>query len=130
MNDMEWPERITHTIVTRIGERRTALGMSYQDLANACTELGYPTIRTTLANLEGGRRKSITVHELFIVAKALEVSPIELISDVTETDTVEVLPNEQMSGPAAQAWITGTDATQRSYKAGVRAAIDAAMNLI
>ena len=74
-----WPEALTKSVVAQISSYRKKRGLSYQQLAEQCTELGYPTLRTTLANLEAHKRKSLTLHELIILAAALDVPPVELL---------------------------------------------------
>lgn len=53
--------------------------LSAQDLADKTKELGHHITRDTIANLESGRKKSVDVAELIILAKALGVAPISLI---------------------------------------------------
>lgn len=99
MDKNEWPERFTQGIAGEIKRRRESRGWSFQQLADACTKLGYPTLRTTLANLENGRRKSITVHELIVIAEALDVPAVELMFPGLPEGEVEYLP-----GQSRHAW--------------------------
>ncbi|NKU46801.1 hypothetical protein GS897_20775 [Rhodococcus hoagii] len=128
MNDDTWSDRITSTVVGAIQARRVELGLSFQDLARLCTDYGYPTLRTTLANLEHGRRKTISLHEVFVIAKALKVAPIDLMAPIGVE--VEALPDEPFSGTEARDWITGGSEASSAYEAGVRAVMDCASHLI
>lgn len=87
-----WPERFTAGIAAQIRRYREAKGWSFQQLADACTDRGYRTLRTTLANLENGRRKSITVHELVVIADALDVPAVELLFPGLPEGDLEYLP--------------------------------------
>ena len=53
--------------------------MSVQKLADVTDELGMPIPRSVLANLESGRRETVTVAEVLVLAAALDVAPIDLI---------------------------------------------------
>jgi transcriptional regulator with XRE-family HTH domain len=70
---------LTRFIAERVRRQRKALGMSARDLSDSCDAVGYAIPRSTIADLENGRRQSISVHELLVLARALAVSPIDLI---------------------------------------------------
>lgn len=63
--------------------------------------------RSTLSNLENGRRQNIGVDELLVIAGALGVAPVFLLAPIGFEEQVEVLPGD--ARPAAQAaeWIAG-----------------------
>lgn len=64
--------------------------MSAQELADATERLGLPIGRSVLANLENGRRPTISVAELLVLAAALRVPPIELVFPVGHVEHVEI----------------------------------------
>lgn len=66
-------------VVGRILARRKELGMSARMLAEAVSAQGIPMNRSTLANIEVGRRADITTAELVAFARALKMTPIELL---------------------------------------------------
>ena len=76
--------------------------MSAQDLADRCALLGMPIHRSVLANLENGRRPSVSVAELLVLATALEVPPILLALPLGHEDEIEILP-----GVAVNTWDAG-----------------------
>ncbi|WP_082920603.1 helix-turn-helix domain-containing protein [Rhodococcus sp. YH3-3] len=102
-----WPEELTKAVVEQIRRYRQKRGLSYQQLADRCTELGYPTGRTTLANLEAHKRKSLTLHELIVLAAALEVPPVELIFPGIPDGEFQILPNKSQNAWDALKWFTG-----------------------
>lgn len=117
-----WPERFTAGVAGEIKRYREAKGWSFQQLADACTALGYPTLRTTLANLENGRRKSITVHEVLVIAEALGVPGVQLVFPGIPYGECEYLPGKFRSAWQALRWFTGevpadarADAGDREY---------------
>jgi transcriptional regulator with XRE-family HTH domain len=74
-----WSSRLTRSIAAQIRQRRKARKWSAQRLSDECAELGLEFPRTTLADLENGRRRSISVAELLVAARALEITPACLL---------------------------------------------------
>jgi hypothetical protein len=81
--------------------------MSAQQLADRTAELGMPIPRSVLANLESGRRETVSVAEVLVLAAALGVAPIELISPVGFDQQTEMLPGREMDPLSAMRWFTG-----------------------
>src|SRR5215813_751170 len=102
-----WAARITRSIVGEIRHRPKARGMSAEDLAAACTDLGMPIPRSTLADLENGRRASISVAEWLAIAAALDVPPVVLLCPVGTAETAEVLPGAEAPAFRAAQWVAG-----------------------
>jgi transcriptional regulator with XRE-family HTH domain len=102
-----WAARITRTIAGEIRQRRKARGMSAEDLAAACADLGMPIPRSTLADLENGRRASISVAEWLAIAAALDVPPVMLLCPVGTAETAEVLPGAEAPAFRAAQWVAG-----------------------
>lgn len=111
-NGEEWPATWNQAIGRRIAEIRREVGLSAQALADSCTDLGHPMQRGTIAKFENGRRETVGVHELVVIATALYVAPAELLFpgaiDGPQDDpdagepTVEYLPGRPM--PSSAAW--------------------------
>src|SRR2546429_9056210 len=87
-----WAARITRAIAGEIRQRRTARGMSAEDLAAACADLGMPIQRSTLADLENGRRASISVAEWLAIAAALDGPPALLLCPGRPAGTARAVP--------------------------------------
>jgi transcriptional regulator with XRE-family HTH domain len=102
-----WAERVTQSIAGEIRQRRKARGMSAEDLAAACGDLGMPIPRSTLADLENGRRASISVAEWLAIAAALDVPPVMLLCPVGTAETAEVLPGAEAPAFRAAQWVAG-----------------------
>lgn len=81
--------------------------VSAQQLSERCTELGYPIPRSTIANLERGRKETISVQEVLVLARALEVPPLQLVFPVGRERTLVVLPGEVTSTWLAAERFTG-----------------------
>lgn len=108
----EWEAQLTRAIASRITYWRTRGGsrrLSAQQLADRCSELGYDIPRSTLTNLENGRLRNITLGELLVIARALEVPPLALATPVGPDAplVIEVLPGVPVSPIEALMWIIG-----------------------
>lgn len=101
----EWTRRIGRTLATLRAER----GISGRELSERCAVLGHPMPRNVIANLESGRKTSLPVHELAVLAAALDVPPVSLLYDVAG-DAVEVLPAITTTPWSALTWFTGEQA--------------------
>lgn len=81
--------------------------MSAQQLADRTAELGMPMPRPVLANLESGRRDSVTAAELLVLAAALGVAPMELLCPVGYDEEIELLPGRMLDPLKASRWVDG-----------------------
>lgn len=66
-----------------------------------------PVRRSTISNLESGRRDSVTLAELLVFARALDVAPVALIAPVGWLDAVEVLPGQFLAPFDSVRWLDG-----------------------
>lgn len=81
--------------------------MSAQQLSDACTELGHPIARGVLANFESGRRPTVSVAEVLVFARALNVPPLLLIFPLGQEESLEALPGSPAPAWASLKWFTG-----------------------
>lgn len=102
-----WAARFTRSVAEQIHRHRKARGWSAQKLSDACAELGMDFPRTTLADLETGRRGHISVAELLVLARALDVPPLLLMFPVGAGEETEVLPGQSRASFRAAQWFTG-----------------------
>lgn len=98
--------RLVAREVRRYRERQRPK-MSAQQLADRTDELGMPIARSVLANLESGRRETVSVAEVLVLAAALNVAPIDLICPVGFDKQTEMLPGRMMEPLSALRWFTG-----------------------
>ncbi|MFI6536667.1 hypothetical protein ACIBHY_29745 [Nonomuraea sp. NPDC050547] len=103
----EWSSSYTHLVGANIRRQRLRQRLSVEKLATRCTSLGYPVERSNLAKLELGQRTSVAITELLIVAKALGVPPLFLLTPPSG-DRVEILPGVETNLREAFAWLDGT----------------------
>lgn len=84
--------------------------MSAQHLAEACEEIGHPIPRNVIANMESGRRTSLPLADVMVLAKALQTNPICLIIPVGHIADYQALPLQHpVSAWDALCWFTGED---------------------
>lgn len=101
------------TLVARImGEVRRLRGrdhsaLSAAKLADRTADIGYPISRNVLAELENGRKRSLDVAELLVLAAALGVSPAQLMFPELPKGQVEVLPGVPQESHDALRWFSG-----------------------
>jgi transcriptional regulator with XRE-family HTH domain len=112
----EWTKRVAAQVGKRVayfrkrttGERGRKL--TVQDLSRRTGKHGLALSRPTISKLEQGLRQSVTVDEVMVLAKALSVSPLDLIFPVGKAETAEVLPGQYMDTFEAVRWFSGFSA--------------------
>ncbi|KUI04461.1 hypothetical protein AU188_03975 [Mycobacterium sp. IS-3022] len=110
--------RIARAIKAARGDR------SAQVIADETARLGFPITRDTIANIENGRKKSVDVPELIVLAKALGVPPLRLIYPDLVDSPVQAYPGvDSTSGDAALAF-SGYDDEDMRMLFDLRAARD------
>ncbi|MFE7803983.1 helix-turn-helix domain-containing protein [Streptomyces sp. NPDC057430] len=103
----EWSQRLAQSIAGEVRRRRQELGLSAQQLSERCAALGMPIQRSVLANLESGRRTSVTVPEVLILAAALDTPPGLLLFPVGKEQLTEFLPGTFQEPHLALDWLSG-----------------------
>lgn len=114
-SDGAWPKTWTSQIGQTVARLRKEARLSQAALCAACENFGYPIPRHTIASLETGRRRGLDLHELVVIAAALQVSPAELLfphadetlhrtedGDEAPEPTLEYFPNDFI--PMRLAW--------------------------
>lgn len=107
MTQLDWPARLIGVVASEVKRHRQRRGLSAQQLADACAELGLPIQRSVLANLESGRRTNLSVPELLVIAAALKVAPVLLVFPVGREALSEFLPERTAETWRAAQWFGG-----------------------
>lgn len=102
-----WQGRLTAMIAREIRRHRDRRKLSAQQLADRTAEFGMPIPRNVLANLESGRRDTVSVAEVLTLAAVLGVAPMELICPVGYDEQIELLPGRMMDPLQASRWVDG-----------------------
>lgn len=92
--------------------------MNRQQLADKCASIGAPGLTlAALTNIETGRpdktgkrRRDVTVEELFALACALNIHPVDLMvpGGAAAEESYEVTPEITTTAATARDWISGT----------------------
>jgi transcriptional regulator with XRE-family HTH domain len=104
-----WAEQIVARVAGEVrrlrGKEHSAL--SAAKLADRTFDIGFGISRSVVADLETGRKKSIDVPELLVLAAALGVSPAQLVFPDLPRGKVEVLPGLDQESHDALQWFSG-----------------------
>ena len=96
------------TVAAQVKRIRKDRGQSTRELSEECADLGMPSLtRNRISDLELGRLHSITVAELLVLARALDVAPVALLCPVGQQETAEILPGQERNAFRAAQWVTG-----------------------
>lgn len=104
-----WQEGLMARVARSLKEAREAQKpkLSVAKLADRTSDIGYPMSRTVIADIELGRRRSLDVVELIVLAAALNIPPVLLLYPEAPDGEVEVLPGVSASSDDAIAWFSG-----------------------
>lgn len=104
-----WAENLVARVAGEVrrlrGKEHAAL--SAAKLADRTYDIGYGISRSVVADLENGRKKSLDVPELLVLAAALGVSPVQLVYPDLPKGNVEVLPGLDQESHDALRWFSG-----------------------
>lgn len=105
MSNEEWAAEQTRRIgdeIKRLRGKRTG-----QWLSDRTAELGQRVSRSTISEIETGRRKSITVTDLILLAAALNTTPVALVYPGPYTRPIKFTPNQEVPEIWAAQWFSG-----------------------
>lgn len=111
MTQLPLPSAVAAERVRQVRDRqRDSDGqrLSAAKLADRCAAHGMPQLnRHVIANIESGRRESISVDELFVLARALGVAPVHLLVPVDDDAHMATTPSETAVARHVRRWVTG-----------------------
>lgn len=81
--------------------------LSAAKLAERTTLCGFSLTKAQVSDLELGRKKTVTVAELVVLAMALGVPPVELLYPDLPHGPVDVWPQVEVPSIAAVQWFSG-----------------------
>lgn len=114
------PKTPTAVLVENLRRLRRKRGYTAETFAERLTELGMEIGRVGVVKLEGGNRKSIGVDEIYILSKALDVSPLALVTPEKDDAEVVAIPGKTddqritVSGERLGKWVAGDDLLERA----------------
>lgn len=108
VEESDWAARVASLIADEVKRLRKVRGMSAQQLSEKCENLGLPIARSVIANLESKRRLTVSVPEVIILARALEVPPVSLIFPIGQAEKTEMLPGLYVDPMGAVGYLSGS----------------------
>jgi len=100
----------TRTVATLVREARDRRGWTAEQLAERCAAAGMRQLdRSTIANIETGRRRRIGVDEWLVLAHVLDVAPLHLLLPRDDDDQVAVTPTVTVTAAQARRWAAGRE---------------------
>lgn len=126
MNLDQWPAAFTARVAREIREARKTAGLTMAEVAQGCAARGLEEItEQTVKNLESGRKASMTITDVVVLADVLGVPPVALLFPLGTAVTVEILPGREVSTWDALAWFTGeTPVDQPAAEGSARDILD------
>jgi transcriptional regulator with XRE-family HTH domain len=93
----------------QLSDVRGRRGLTADQLANRCQELGATRIdRSVIAKIES-RARNVSLDEAIALAAALDIALIHLISPMDDNQEVAVTPELLVPAPAFRAWVRGQE---------------------
>lgn len=103
----DWSGGLTRSVADEIRRWRTVRKLSAQQVADRCADAGLQISRSTLADLENGRRPLVSIAEILVLAAVLDVAPALLVAPLGQKSKTEILPGIEMPTRDAVLWIAG-----------------------
>jgi hypothetical protein len=100
-----WAEEQARTIGQAVRELRGK--KTGQWLSDETERAGHRVPRTTISELESGKRKSVSTAELCLLAWALKVPPVRLLYPNLPDGPVEIIPGKTVPSIEAATWFSG-----------------------
>ncbi|MBN1172709.1 MAG: helix-turn-helix domain-containing protein [Micromonosporaceae bacterium] len=97
----------TRHFAMSVRRHRSARGWTQPQLAERCQEAGLRWDRSIIANVEAGRRASVSLQEVLTLAYVFGVPPLLLLFPVGRSSEIEILPGQSVNTWAAAKWFTG-----------------------
>ncbi len=99
----------TEVVAGRVRELRKRKGWSGARLAGELALVGLPWDRSIVANLENGRRASVSVEELLALAYVLDVAPVHLLVPVENDVPYRPTPVWETDSARVREWVRGRE---------------------
>jgi transcriptional regulator with XRE-family HTH domain len=109
-NAKAWETDLAARVGRAVYQRRKALKLTAEQLAQRTVDLGYPITRVAVTKIEGGARAGkLDVAEVLVLAAALNIPPMLLLLPGygRSNDAVETLPGRKAESRHAALWFAG-----------------------
>lgn len=106
MSPQPRPGSPTAALAQRVRQLRDTRGLSQSKLAALLDTYGVSLTREQLANLEAGRRQSVTVEQVFALAYALNCSPTDLLTPADSGELMRI-GDQEVRAQQVRTWMHG-----------------------
>ena len=94
------------TIASRVKQLRRTRGWTAAEVGERMTRLGVSWDRFTVANLEKGKRSTVTVTELLALSVVFDVAPVHMLVS-PEAGDYSITPSFSQPAARVRAWVRG-----------------------
>jgi hypothetical protein len=105
MTKADWASEQARRIAATVRQLRA--NRSGQWLSDETAKAGHRISRTTISELESGKRKAVTTAELCVLAWALQVPPMRLLYPDLPDGPVDIVPGVTVPSIKAATWFSG-----------------------
>ena len=105
MTKADWASEQARRIAATVRQLRG--NRSGQWLSDETAKAGHRISRTTISELESGKRKAVTTAELCVLAWALQVPPMRLLYPDLPDGPVDIVPGVTVPSIKAATWFSG-----------------------
>ena len=106
-NGAGWSEAQVLRVAAQMQAIRKDLGLTAAQLSDRTEQFGKRISRAVISDLETGRKKSLELADVIILAAALDVPPIQMIYPGLPDGDVEVWPGVDVRSFDAVQWFSG-----------------------
>jgi transcriptional regulator with XRE-family HTH domain len=109
---------VAEVLAWKVRHYRETQGLRQEDLAERCTELGWPMNRVTIAKIETGKKRAANapLSEVLVLAAALDVPPPLLFLPLGDVELMAITPTETVHPHLVLDWLTGDSAFTMSNR--------------
>lgn len=116
MGQLEWQAETVKRVADEMNKLRG--NRSAQWLSDRTADLGFRVARSTISDLETGRRTRLDIAELLIIAAALNVPPVMLLYPRIPDGEIQVTPGISTRSIDAARWHSGETVLDGTDEAG------------
>jgi transcriptional regulator with XRE-family HTH domain len=117
----KWSKELVVRVGAAIRRERSRLGLSAQVLADACTERGVKMDRAAISKIENGRRSTLELAEVLVLARALHVAPVDLVFPLDGGESACISVGERLPMWDAVQWFGAEDQDEAPADGSLRA---------
>lgn len=118
----EFEKAMTRGIFERVDSYRRRADLTVEELCRLLDQAGWPVTVSTMNGMLQGKRASVSIAEVFTLARVLEVPPIGLIAPIEKNEEFSAWPDgpAEMTAYDVASWVVGRHIYWRKPEASRR----------